>query len=281
MGPRTLAALAVCALPLAAACSAARATPTPTPAATLTPTPAAPTVTPTPVPTPTPPVEAGTAIVVGGDLRVRSAPTTHAPIVGTLADQARVTIDGAVQGEDVLVGSQTWVASPPAWTRTWYRLTDGTFVYAGFIFILQPGEVSPLADPHGQEKWVDVNVTTQTASAMVGARPIFTAPVSTGQAGFPTPLGTFKIEPDGRLPVERMTAAQAGFNPAQSTYDVERVLFTQYFDRKGDALHLNYWRPSSVFGHVATSHGCVGMEMHAAQYFWLFGFPGMRVVIHR
>jgi hypothetical protein len=59
------------------------------------------------------------------------------------------------------------------------------------------------------------------------------------------------------------------------------VLFTQYFDRNGDALHLNYWRPDSVFGHSATSHGCVGMEMHEAQYFWLFGFPGMRVVIHR
>ena len=63
-------------------------------------------------------------------------------------------------------------------------------------------------------------------------------------------------------------------------YDVERVLFTQYYDRSGDALHLNYWRPKQVFGHTATSHGCVGMQLHDAQWFWLFGAPGMRVEIH-
>ncbi|HYM14566.1 MAG TPA: L,D-transpeptidase family protein [Dehalococcoidia bacterium] len=281
MRPRALAVLALCLLlPFAAACSSGSPAPTATPAATDTPTPAAPTPTSTPAPTPTPPVGVGTAIVVGGDLRVRSAPSTSGPVVATLKDQARVTIDRAVQGEDVLVGSQTWVSSPPPWTRTWYRLSDGTYVYAAFIFILQPGEVSPLADPQGQEKWVDVNVTTQTARAMVGARAVYSAPVSSGSAGFPTPLGSHVIEKDGRLPVERMTAAQAGYNPSQATYDVENVLFTQYFDRKGDALHLNYWRPASVFGHEPTSHGCVGMQLHDAQYFWLFGAPGMRVEIH-
>jgi hypothetical protein len=32
---------------------------------------------------------------------------------------------------------------------------------------------------------------------------------------------------------------------------------------------------------MATSHGCVGIELHEAQYFWLFGSPGMRVEIHK
>jgi hypothetical protein len=77
-----------------------------------------------------------------------------------------------------------------------------------------------------------------------------------------------------------MTSSQAGYNPQQAQYDVERVLFTQYYTRMGDALHLNYWRPDSVFGNTPTSHGCVGMQLHAAQYFWLFGEPGMRVEIH-
>jgi lipoprotein-anchoring transpeptidase ErfK/SrfK len=58
------------------------------------------------------------------------------------------------------------------------------------------------------------------------------------------------------------------------------VLFTQYFDRQGDALHLNYWRPESAFGAQPTSHGCVGMLLHDAQYLWLFAEPGMRVEIH-
>ena len=238
------------------------------------------TQTPLPKPTATPTMGAGDAIVVGGDLRVRGAASTKGAVVKTLKDQTPVRIAGAVEGENVLVGARTWLSTVPAWTRTWYQLADNSFVYSAFIFVLQPNEESPLVDPQGQEKWVDVNVTTQTASAMIGARAIYTAPVSTGSPQFPSPIGTHRIEKDGRLAVERMTATQAGYNPAQASYDVERVLFTQYYDRNGDALHLNYWRPKEVFGATATSHGCVGMQLHDAQYFWLFGAPGMRVEIH-
>ncbi len=267
-------------LPLAAACSTGGASSTSTPAPASTATLAPPTKTPFPTFTPTPALGAGNAIVVGGDLRVRNAPSTQGPVAKTLKDLEHVTLDGAVEGENVLVGAQTWLSTIPSWTRTWYRLTDGTFLYSAFVFILQPGEESPLADARGEEKWIDVNVTTQTASAMIGGRAVYTALVSTGSPQFPSPLGSHKIENDGRLAVERMTATQAGYTPGQATYDVERVLFTQYYDRNGDALHLNYWRPAEVFGHTATSHGCVGMQLHDAQYFWLFGAPGMRVEIH-
>ncbi len=245
--------------------------------ATLTP---APTKSPFPTFTPTPALTAGSQVVVGGELRARSAPNTQAPVVRTLQDLAPVKIDTVVQGENVVVGGQRWLSSYPPWGPLWFRLTDGTFVYSAFIFILQPGEASPLLDPQGKEKWVDVNVSTQRATAMVGDQPVYTALVSTGSPDFPTPLGSHMVEPDGRLAVERMTASQAGYTPGQASYDVQNVFFTQYFDRKGDALHLNYWRPSEVFGRTATSHGCVGLLLHDAQWFWLFGFPGMRVEVH-
>ncbi len=267
-------------LPMLAACSGSSPATTSTPAPSDTATAAPPTKTPFPTFTPTAVLNSGTSIVVGGDLRVRAEPNTKSAVVKTLKDQSPVQITAFVDGENVLVGSQTWLTTIPSWTRTWFRLSDGTYVYAAFVFISPPDEVSPLTDPQGQEKWIDVNVTTQTASAMIGDQAIHTAPVSTGSPQFPSPLGTHAIEKDGRLPVERMTATQAGYNPAQAQYDVERVLFTQYYDRNGDALHLNYWRPDSVFGHTATSHGCVGIQLHDAQYFWLFGEPGMRVEIH-
>ena len=270
--------MAVAGLALAACSGGASPPPTATTVPTNTAAPA--TATAFPTLTPTPVVSAGQAIVVGGDLRVRSAPSTQSDVVQTLPDRSGVTIAEAVQGENWLVGTQTWVSAPPDWTRTWFRLDDGTFVYAAFIFILQPGEASPFTDAAGAERWIDVNVTNQTASAMIGDRAIYTALVSTGSPGFPSPLGSHRIESDGRLAVERMTAAQAGYTPGQATYDVERVLFTQYYDRSGDALHLNYWRPKDVFGRSATSHGCVGMQLHDAQYFWLFGEAGMRVEIH-
>ncbi len=264
-----------------AACSTAGAPElTAAPTGTETPTLGPPTATAFPTFTPTPVLTAGMQIVVGGDLRVRGEPSTQGPVVKTLKDGAPVQIDTAVRGENVLVGSQTWLSTIPDWTTTWFRLTDGTFVYSAFIYLQLPGEESPLLDPHGQEKWIDVNVTSQTATAMVGDRPVYTALVSTGSPQFPSPIGTHKIEKDGRLAVERMTATQAGYTAGQAQYDVERVLFTQYFDRNGDALHLNYWRPESVFGNTPTSHGCVGMRVHDAQWFWLFGEAGMRVEIH-
>jgi lipoprotein-anchoring transpeptidase ErfK/SrfK len=250
MTPRQHALAAIALVTLAfSACSTGDGAP---PTATRTPAPA--TSTPVTAATSTPTIGAGAAIVVGGDVRVRAAPNTQSEEVATLPDMTPVTVARAVPGENWLVGAQTWVPSVPPWTST--------------------------TDPQGDEKWVDVNVSTQTASAMIGARAIYTAPVSTGSPQFPSPLGSHAVEPDGRIAVERMTATQAGYNPAQARYDVERVLFTQYYDRNGDALHLNYWRPASVFGHTATSHGCVGMQLHDAQYFWLFGEPGMRVEIH-
>lgn len=270
--------IAVCALLSGGACSSA--TDVPSPAAPRSTATERPRPTAFPTFTPTPALEAGTAIVVGGDVRARAAATTQSAEVETLEDLQRVVVVAAVEGENWLVGTQTWVSTPAPWTTTWYRLQDGSFVYGAFVFALQPGESSPLADPRGQEKWVDVNVTTQTASAMIGFQPIFTAPVSTGAPGFPSPLGSHRIEKDARLAVERMTASQAGYSPSQARYDVEHVLFTQYYDHMGDALHLNYWRPASVFGDAATSHGCVGMQLHDAQYFWLFGVEGMRVEIH-
>ncbi len=281
MTRRILPALATCALAaLASACSGGSTAATVTPAPSDTATSAPATKTPFPTFTPTPALGAGTEIVVGGDLRVRGGPSTQAPPVKTLKDMTPVQIDGAVEGETGPVGPQPWVPAVPDWTRTWFRLTDGTFVYSAFVYIQQPGEESPLADARGQERWIDVNVTTQIATAMIGARAVYTAPVSTGAPDFPSPLGSHRIEKDGRLAVERMTASQAGYSPQQAAYDVENVLFTQYYDRNGDALHLNYWRPKEVFGRTATSHGCVGMQLHDAQWFWLFGAPEMRVEIH-
>ena len=263
--------------PAPAATETASATPVPT--WTLVP----PTVTATPPPTatPLPELSAGNAIIVGGVVRTRVEPSTQAEQAGSLADLEQVTIANRVQGENWLLGQQTWLSTTPAWATEWFQLEDGSYVYGPFVFILGEGERSPLAPvPEGLEKWIDVDISEQTARAMVGEDTVFTAPISSGEARFPTPMGTMAIEPDGRISVVRMTASQAGYDERQASYDVERVLFSQFFDQKGNALHLNYWRPHGVFGNTPTSHGCVGMELHEAQYFWLFGEPGMRVEIH-
>ena len=246
---------------------------------TATPTPTAeplPTDTAVPPTQPPPVVQAlapGTSIIVGGEVRLRGDPSTASAATGTLYDGAPVKVVGVVKGENWLVGSQTWVSSMPAWTTDWHQLDDGSYVYSAFVFTLGPDETPPQADTGGAEKWIDVNVSNQTVSAMVGDKAIHVALASTGSPDFPTPLGTHHIEPDGRVALVDMTASQAGYSPAQAQYDVKRVLFTQYFDRLGNAIHLNYWRPEEVYGNTPTSHGCVGLQLHDAQYFWLFGAP--------
>jgi len=258
----------------------AHATPTPTLVPTQIPTSVPPTLTPEPSLTPAPQLQAGSAIVVGGEVRTRPEPSTRNIPIGALPDQEPVRIAAVVQGENWLVGEQTWVSASPAWAGEWLQMEDGSYVYGAFVFQLREGETSPLLDFGGEEKWIDVNLSEQTARAMVGERAVHVAAATTGAPGFETPRGTHYIEPDGRVVLERMTASQAGYDPSQARYDVERVLFTQYFDRQGNALHLNYWRPDSVFGAAPTSHGCVGLRLHDAQYFWLFAQPGSRVEIH-
>jgi len=111
---------------------------------------------------------------------------------------------------------------------------------------------------------------------MVGDEEWYRAPVTTGRDGHNTPTGEFTIL--SRVYDETMTNGAIG---AENYYYVEHVLFTQYFTRRGHALHLNYWRPDSVFGNERTSHGCVGMRYEDAEYLWHFGRVGMRVVIHQ
>lgn len=131
-----------------------------------------------------------------------------------------------------------------------------------------------LPAPGPGERWVLVDLSDQTTSAMIGEDVYYTALASTGKDGWETPVGEFRII--WRVADETMTSASIG---AEEYYVLEHVLFTQYFTNEGHALHLNYWRPDSVFGNERTSHGCVGMQYSDAEFFWNFAEYGTRVVI--
>lgn len=131
-----------------------------------------------------------------------------------------------------------------------------------------------LPPPGPGEHWVLVDLSDQTTSAMVGDDVYYTALGTTGKDGWETPVGQFQI--NYRVYDETMTSASIG---AEEYYVLEHVLYTQYFTTEGHALHLNYWRPDSVFGHERTSHGCVGLRYSDAEFFWNFANIGTRVVV--
>ncbi len=141
------------------------------------------------------------------------------------------------------------------------------------ISVPVPADVAP-----GQH-WVDVNLSEQVAAAMSGADIVRVIPVTTGMPGWDTPTGQFDIK--YRVADERMTSDALGIpRDSPQGYDLDHVLWTQYFTYAGHALHDNYWRPLSVFGHEATSHGCVGMLEDDARFLWNFVGVGDLVNIH-
>lgn len=126
---------------------------------------------------------------------------------------------------------------------------------------------------------IDVNLSTQTATAYEGATPVYSAGVTTGRPGWATPTGSFAIT--YRVANETMDSSTIGIpRDSPGGYYITGILYTQYVDYSGDALHYNYWSPASAFGNYPTSHGCVGMRLGAAAFFWNFADVGTPVVIH-
>jgi lipoprotein-anchoring transpeptidase ErfK/SrfK len=138
---------------------------------------------------------------------------------------------------------------------------------------------APLSADAAQGRWIDVDLSNQTASAMSGNTVVFSALVSTGAPGRETPTGTFQIL--NRVANETMDSATIGIpHGTPGSYHVSNVLYTQYFTSGGAALHGNWWAAPGTFGRVATSHGCVGMSNADAAAFWRFATYGTPVVIH-
>jgi lipoprotein-anchoring transpeptidase ErfK/SrfK len=159
---------------------------------------------------------------------------------------------------------------------TWYQLPSGGWVSSTFI---SRGSNSSAASPRIGGRWIDVNLTTLRASAMVGDQAVFSTPMVSGRPGWRTPTGTFHIL--WRTPSRDMDSTTIGMPPGTPGYYFQPdVPWVQYFTKGGHAIHGNDWVPASAFGRENTSHGCIGMPISASKYFYDFGAVGMPVVIH-
>jgi hypothetical protein len=132
--------------------------------------------------------------------------------------------------------------------------------------------------PEG-ERWIDVSLSDQSITAMVGSKRVFCAPATTGKKTFPTPVGVFYIYT--RVYNETMDSLTIGIpHESPEGYLLKNIYFTQYFLPGGYAIHANYWQPEAVFGAWPTSHGCVGMHYDDAKFFWDFATIGTKIVVH-
>ncbi len=126
-----------------------------------------------------------------------------------------------------------------------------------------PDEVGGGATP---ERWVDVDLATQTLVAYDGAKPVYATLISSGRG----PAGSETATPTGvhRVWVKLGTTNMDNLerDDAEQHYSIEDVPYAQFFD-KAVALHGAFWHKD--FGRVH-SHGCVNLAPRDAQ--WLFDF---------
>jgi len=123
----------------------------------------------------------------------------------------------------------------------------------------------PVSTTTTSDKWIDVNLSTQTLTAYAGQQAVFTTRVSTGTWQYPTVVGTFYIY------VKYTSAPMSG-----PGYYLPGVPYVMYFYR-GYGIHGTYWHNN--FG-TPMSHGCVNLPTPAAQWVFNWAPVGTKVVTH-
>lgn len=101
------------------------------------------------------------------------------------------------------------------------------------------------------ERWVHVDLLSQTLVVYEGNRPMFATLVSTGLPGTPTPTGLFRVE---QRYISDTMSEMGG--EIQEQYRIEDVPWVQYF-RGSIGFHATLWH--TMFGQQR-SHGCVNLS---------------------
>jgi hypothetical protein len=193
------------------------------------------------------------------------------PVAFVIADRARVVAKpgGAPTGATKVRFEAVPVlgeAQTPAGKLL--RIGEGAWIGARDVRHPPLVEPPPEVDAVAGERWIDVDLETQTLVAYEGRRPAFATLVSTGKGKPGTPMGT----PKGthRIWIKLLTSDMDNLEDdnAAHYYRMEDVPYVQYFS-KGVGLHGAFWHRS--FGQVR-SHGCVNLApLDAQRLFWWTG----------
>jgi hypothetical protein len=183
----------------------------------------------------------------------RVAPETR---IRELAHNTPVFVSEAVRGDDGAV---------------WYRIGEDEYVHSDGIR-LPKGPPLMYAG-----RWIDVDLSEPTLmTAYEDDRIVYTALALRGTTMDATPKGLYRIL--RRVENETMDSATLGIpRDAPGGYYLENVLYTQYFTNDGAAIHYNYW--SQHFGYAGT-HGCLGVNLEDALWFWNWASVGTPLHIH-
>lgn len=122
-------------------------------------------------------------------------------------------------------------------------------------------------------KWLVADVTNKRMYAYENNKLVRTFLISAGAPGTPTVLGQYAIRSKVRIQDMR------GNNVDGSRYFQPDVEYVNYF-YADYAIHGNYWRPTSYFGNVNSSHGCIGIVNSDAAWIYSWAPIGTPVIVH-
>ncbi len=212
--------------------------------------------------------------------------TTKLPMVGLDADKLRSYLQGIAASHALAAKSQVVDASgkiltagkrgvaAPDITNAYSQLSMGVLQHAGADITL-PAQYTAfkviVAPTNG--KWIEVNLTTKTMYAYDQTGLLRSFLVTAGASATPTVVGRFAIYAKYR------SQDMFGENTDGSRYYQPSVPYVNYF-YADYAIHGNYWRPSSYFGFINSSHGCVGLPVDDSA--WVYGWApvGTPVIVH-
>ncbi|MET8942750.1 Ig-like domain-containing protein [Streptomyces sp. NPDC004542] len=111
----------------------------------------------------------------------------------------------------------------------------------------------------GRSQISTVDARTKTMTVVRDGKTIRTVPISSGSPEHPTYNGQMVISE--KFGHTHMNGATVGLmKDSKPAYDIKDVPHAMRLTASGTFIHGNYWGADSVFGHVNTSHGCVGLK---------------------
>jgi hypothetical protein len=170
---------------------------------------------------------------------VRAAPSTKAPIVGTLVPGDRVKVLASVPGDAV------------GGNATWYRIDGGRYagavVHSSLIVKAPEPKRVVVARPDDAPDGAGTIVVSRSAASLTyidaSGSALFTTYVSLGRAGVDTPEGEYSTM--GKYRFDNMSSASV--SNADHEYFLPNVPFVEYYLDGGYAIHATYWHDQ--FGH--------------------------------
>lgn len=211
------------------------------------------------------------------DVRRVSSPLFRGSAVGEALDVAWVNVDkaqlrrspaGPITRESLPRQARLTVReTSESGGKRWLRVGDQAWLPASDVSA--PSRAPRPPEVKDGERWLDVELASQTLTAYVGDRPVFATLVSTGRG----PAGSVLATPKGlhRIWVKLAHSDMDNLEnlDAQQSYAIQAVPWVMYFE-KGYGLHGTFWH--HAFGRVQ-SHGCVNLSPADAERLFRWASP--------